>query len=268
MTAAGTMIDADERLRRRLAAFVALLLNLAFLVALDHVMRPLPGKHAPWSHAAPGDVLQVRLIEVAPAPAPQPQPAPEVPAAPRMQQSPATAPAIAPAERRASASARSKAADRAAPAEQGRAPESAREAMSEAADPAAPATPQFYDKGGQVRLPEVNTAGGEAPFPDLPIIPTEGNPFVHKNSVPYEPTRFDKYFPDVRETLGGELVRKAIVQRTARTPWGTQITCTIVLFFGGCTWGHVPRATIEELKAMRADPPMPKKPAENAGSSD
>jgi hypothetical protein len=51
--------------------------------------------------------------------------------------------------------------------------------------------------------------------------------------------------------------------RTWRTPWGTQISCAVLLVpvIGGCGWGYAPTATIEELKAMRVELPMPKQPA-------
>ena len=63
------------------------------------------------------------------------------------------------------------------------------------------------------------------------------------------------------ETLGGELIRKTTFTKTWRTPWGSEISCSVSLvlgMIGGCGWGHAPTAPIEELQAMRADPPMPK----------
>lgn len=247
MTLSAVRVDADERWRRRVAVAVALLLNLAFLVALDSVMRPLAGERRPWVRAEPTDVLQVRLIDAAPPAAPVAEPSPSSlpePAPPPLPSAPAERPPRAPARSEAPVAAAPSTPSRVAPVVQEAAPSSA---------------PQFYGRDGKVLLPE-NAAAGEAPFPQLPIIPTEGNPFVHRNPLPYEPTRFDKYFPSVRETLGDELVRKATVQRSARTPWGTQITCTWVLFFGACGWGPAPRATIEELKAMRVELPMPRTP--------
>jgi hypothetical protein len=180
-------------------------------------------------------------------PGPSPRSSPPEPTPPARPSAPA-----APSGRTPRAPPRSEAPAAAAPSAPGRAAQAVQEAAPSSA-------PQFYGRDGQVRLPE-NAADAEAPFPQLPIIPTQGNPFVHRNPLPYEPTRFEKYFPSVRETLGDELVRKATVQRSARTPWGTQITCTWVLFFGACGWGPVPRATIEELKAMRVELPMPKTP--------
>lgn len=243
-------VDADERRRRRLAGAVALLLNLAFLVALDSVMRPLAGERRPWVRAEPIDVLQVRLIDATPpsAPATEPSssPMPPEPVSATRPSAPVERPAGAPARRPVPAAANG---------------EPAQVAPAASNEPAAASSaPQFYDRDGRVRLPEA-AAATEAPFPQLPIIPSQGNPFVHRNPLPYEPTRLDKYFPSVRETLGDELVRKATVQRSARTPWGTQITCTWVLFFGVCGWGPVPHATIDELKAMRVELPPLKAPS-------
>ncbi|MBO9663799.1 hypothetical protein [Dokdonella sp.] len=248
--------DADERLRRRIAAAVALLLNLAFLVALDQVMRPLARERTPWVRVEPADVLQVRLIE-APPPAASP---PEVP--PVSEPAAVPAPAETPVERSRRLRSTARPASDAGTAPPAPRREPAQATVSTVSTPSTRAdsstAPQFYERDGQVRLPDAKAAQGETPFPHLPIVPTQGNPFVHTNPVPYEPTRFDKYFPDVRETLGGELVRKATVKRSGRLPWGTYVECTWVLFFGGCFWGTPPSATIEELKAMRADPPMPK----------
>ncbi|MET0224901.1 MAG: hypothetical protein ABW187_00505 [Dokdonella sp.] len=118
---------------------------------------------------------------------------------------------------------------------------------------------RLYDQTGRVLLPDAPADGAAVvSFPDRPRVAREGNPFVHRSPLPYTPTRLDKYWPSVRETLGGELVRKATMKRVSRTPWGTQVECTWVLFFGGCSWGAEPRATAEELQQMRADPPMPK----------
>ena len=74
--------------------------------------------------------------------------------------------------------------------------------------------------------------------------------------------------PSVRESLGAELVRKTTYTHTWHTRSGTRIQCMTSLVMAGlgiCGWGVEPRATAEELRAMRADPPMPTapKPDEN-----
>lgn len=252
MTTKQAHSDADERLRRRLAAGVALLLNLAFLVALDHVMRPLARERAPWQRIAPTDVLQVRLIEETP-PSSMPAPAQETPPMPEP-----PAPTVVERRPRARPNAPAPSRTAAAPAEASPARENPVAPVQPDVSAPVSSTPQFYERNGQVRMPDASVGAAETPFPQLPIVPTEGNPFVHRNPVPYEPTRFDKYFPSVRETLLGEVVRKATVKKAGRLPWGTYVECSWVLFFGGCGWGSPPRASIEELKAMRADPPMPK----------
>jgi len=116
--------------------------------------------------------------------------------------------------------------------------------------------PRLFGLDGHILLPDEHAAKN-APNALSPNIP-HGDPFARANPVPYEATRFDKYFPDVRESLGGEIVRKTTVVYSWRTPWGTVWECKsslILLGIGGCTWGPAPRLTIEELKALRADPP-------------
>lgn len=237
-------VDADERLRRWLALAAALSLNLGFFLTLDRLLWPHPRTARVRIH--PADALQVRLIEVAPPAAEPPEPL-------------ETPPAPAAARRPANARPRAKVAADAAAAERRREAPHAEGAVAPVGAPNEPGLQaQFYDRSGQVRMPDAKAAAAETPFPARPVVPSEGNPFVHRNPLPYEPTRFDKYFPSVRETLVGELARKATAQRSGRTPWGTQINCTFMLVIGGCTWGYAPTATIDELKAMRADPPAPK----------
>ncbi|MFC5489427.1 hypothetical protein [Dokdonella soli] len=120
----------------------------------------------------------------------------------------------------------------------------------------------LYTTDGQVRLPETAPALS-AEIREFPTRTPRGDPFARRNPLPYTPTRLDRLWLFPRgETLAGELTRKATVSHTWRTPWGTQITCAWVLIAGGCGWGIPPRAPIEELKRMRADPPMPKSTAE------
>lgn len=62
----------------------------------------------------------------------------------------------------------------------------------------------------------------------------------------------------MRETLGGEVIRKTTLTGTWRTPWGTVVECKaslILIGIGVCTWGPAPQMTVEEMKAMHADPP-------------
>lgn len=116
--------------------------------------------------------------------------------------------------------------------------------------------PRLFGLDGHILLPDAQKEEkANALSPSIP----HGDPFARANPVPYEPTRFDKYFPDVRESLGGEIMRKSTLTYTWRTPWGTVWECKtnlILLGIGGCTWGPAPQLTAEEMKAMHADPPL------------
>lgn len=129
--------------------------------------------------------------------------------------------------------------------------------------PQAPAL-RLYAPDGRVQLPDEAAPhrAGEIGF-SAHLGPAR-DPFARRNPVPYEPTKFESVWAPAGETLGGELIRKTTFTRTWRTPWGTEVSCSVTLIMavlGGCGWGYAPTATIEELKAMRADPPMPKAPA-------
>ena len=116
--------------------------------------------------------------------------------------------------------------------------------------------PRLFGLDGHILLPDEH-ADDNASNALSSHIP-HGDPFARANPVPYQATRFDKYFPDVRESLGGEIVRKTTLVYSWRTPWGTVWECKsslLLLGMGGCTWGPAPTLTIEELKALRADPP-------------
>lgn len=120
--------------------------------------------------------------------------------------------------------------------------------------PTAPVqAPLLVDRDGRALLPD-----GQAL-----VAPKDGAAmFRHDSLVPYAPTRFEQAFAPRDEDLGHELIRRTTVKHTWRTPWGSQITCSAsmtLMFLGGCGWGLAPRATAEELRQMRADPP-PSKP--------
>jgi hypothetical protein len=123
-----------------------------------------------------------------------------------------------------------------------------------APQPAAPL--QLFGQDGSIRLPAESP--GRKTFGAL-----EGRPLAHENPLPYEATRFDRMMPPVRESLGAELVRKTTWTRTWHTRSGTRIQCVTSLVMAGlgiCGWGVEPRATADELRAMRADPPLPGAP--------
>jgi hypothetical protein len=84
--------------------------------------------------------------------------------------------------------------------------------------------------------------------------------------IGYAPTRFESIWAPRDESLGDEAVRRSTFSHSWRLPGGTEIHCSVTLvlgMLGGCGWGRPPRLPIEELKRMRADPPMPRtKPAD------
>jgi len=251
--------DSDERRQRRFALVATLLLNGVFLMLLDQMMRPYATLRSPGARPDAVDVLLVRLID----PAPLPQAAAVVVSSETAAQASGRSAPPTRRLRRTAGEGRASAAEvsqqtlpdvQAAVGIDTAATRAPADALESAAAPL-----RLYGRTGSVLLPDTQGSAVEtAPFPDRPRVAQEGNPFVHHSPLPYTPTRLDKYWPSTRETLGGELVRKATVKRAWRTPWGTQVECVWVLFFGGCRWGPEPRATAEELQQMRVDPPMPR----------
>lgn len=124
--------------------------------------------------------------------------------------------------------------------------------------PPQPAAPlQLFGQDGAIRLPEPGSAERKA------FGRPDGKPLAHDSPLPYEGTRFDRMMPSVRESLGGEIVRRTTWTHTWHTRSGTRIQCVTSLVMAGiglCGWGVEPRATAEALQAMRADPPLPKAP--------
>jgi hypothetical protein len=125
--------------------------------------------------------------------------------------------------------------------------------------PTAESPLHLFDTTGRIILPESETALHESPTASTDRL-------ARVNPLPYQPTRFDRYFPPVDETLGGEIVRKTTITQTWVTPWGTQVTCSSSLVLAMlviCDWRPAPRLSIEELQHMRADPPPSKNPPDN-----
>jgi hypothetical protein len=119
---------------------------------------------------------------------------------------------------------------------------------------------QLFGQDGAIRLPE--SASSERKSFGVP----DGKPLVHEDPLPYEATRFDRMAPSVRESLADEIVRRTTYARTWTTRSGTRIRCATSLLMAGlgvCGWGVAPRATAEELRAMRADPPLPRAPKDD-----
>ncbi len=122
----------------------------------------------------------------------------------------------------------------------------------------------LLDRGGSALLPE--QAGDETPskFGFRPRRRSFArDPMVHQSPLPYEATPFDRYWVADDETLLDEWVRKASKQTTYDTVHGTRITCQYFLFLSACGWGPIPRVSIEELRAMRVSPPLPRNSADD-----
>ena len=86
---------------------------------------------------------------------------------------------------------------------------------------------------------------------------------AHLAPLPYKPTPFDRYWKPDDETLLGEWVRKAtrktVYDTAAERASPAKPSCSSA----ACGWGPTPRVSIEELKAMRVAPPMPRNSADD-----
>lgn len=121
---------------------------------------------------------------------------------------------------------------------------------------------RLYKRDGSLSLPDADheaIAQDPAAFGRRARAPAyTPDPMAHRSPLPYEPTRFERYWTPRDEDLLDEWVRRATRTTSWDTEGGTRITCSAFLFFGGCGWGPAPRVPIEELKRMRADPPLPR----------
>ena len=212
-------------------ALVAIVATLLELSGFDALMRERFDRTHEAVASAP---FVVHFEDLLPAPPPEPEPV-------RRAHDSAVAGARAPARRERTE-------------ERPRRP---RDALDVA--PAVPVEtpPLLVDRDGRALLPDGRVL----------VAPKDGAAmFRHDSPVPYAQTRFEQAFAPRDEDLGHELIRRTTVKHTWRTPWGSQITCSAsmtLMFLGGCGWGLAPRATAEELRRMRADPP-PSKPDKSA----
>lgn len=118
---------------------------------------------------------------------------------------------------------------------------------------------KLFRRDGSIVLPDLDASRATSDFDSrTKITPFAKNPMNHPSPLPYKPTMFEKDWAPLDETPLGALVRKATVSKTWDTEGGTRISCTSFLLFSGCGWGPTPRMPIEELKRMRANPPMPR----------
>jgi hypothetical protein len=100
--------------------------------------------------------------------------------------------------------------------------------------------PRLFGLDGHVLLPDQPAGSGGVPT-TFPQGGAHGDALARTNPVPYVPTRFDRYWPDLHETLGDEVWRKTTVAYSWITPWGTRFVCKsnlLLLGVGGCGWGR------------------------------
>lgn len=262
----------DDDVRRRLLFSLALavLVHAGLFAVLIHWTRARPTSARPEQ-----SFMQLRLIETplkaTQDPAPDETPGPQAPRAPD---------AAAPARSAPASSQRAHVGPRRLPAAVDRRDVVAPSAPT-AADPTTPVVSavaasasapitdapsvRIFRRDGSIDLPDTDSSGADPARRDPAafglrkrVAPYSPDPMVHRSPLPYAPTPFEPFWVPRDETLLGEWVRKATRSTSWETQGGTRISCTAFLFFGGCGWGPAPRVSIEELKRMRADPPMPR----------
>ena len=198
--------------RRQVASVVAasVLLHLLALLGMSHSLRSYPLAMTP---VAQQQVMQVELIEHAPAAAPSPPP-PQV--LPNMQvQAPH---AVAPARARAK-------------------PVVKPPPVDEAPNPQATAA-ELFDSKGEVILPagSLSTATPASEY-QAGILNSRNRPAQPQNPIDYKPTRFEKdWVPDGENPLQAA-VRKTLLEGTVVTlPGGTRVKCALspLALAGGC----------------------------------
>ena len=123
--------------------------------------------------------------------------------------------------------------------------------------PAVDATPQvrLYGPDGRLDLPKLSAEPAMGPPYEFHAPAVVKSPIMrHESPLPYTATEFEQYWPPDDETALGAFVRRNTVSKTWRTKDGGQISCTWMLFIGGCGWGYAP-PNPEGLKKLRFDPP-------------
>lgn len=124
--------------------------------------------------------------------------------------------------------------------------------------PVADATPQvrLYGPDGKLDLPKLDAEPAMGPPYEFRAPKVVASPIMsHESPLPYTATKFEEYWPFDDETLLDEFIRRNIVSKTMRTKDGGQITCTWILFMGGCGWGYAP-PNPEGLKKLRFEAPL------------
>lgn len=125
--------------------------------------------------------------------------------------------------------------------------------------------PRLVGLDGRVFIPKVDAAiaAEAARFPVNPAAQKAGasNPFSHRSPLPYVATRFDSQWVPDGATLLGTFLRKLAdktVKKSSGQIAGLQIDCVWILVVANCSWGVPPRLSIDDLKKLRADVPLPR----------
>ena len=104
---------------------------------------------------------------------------------------------------------------------------------------------ELYDSNGQVRLP-AGSSQKAAPAPAYSAPEIQGSHiYSGKSPIPYKPTRFNKDWAPLNESLGAKTVGRAFdkaveattVKKTVKLPGGIKLHCAIsplLLFAAGC----------------------------------
>ncbi|MFK2929984.1 hypothetical protein ISP14_04180 [Dyella agri] len=197
----------------RLAWLVLLvtgLLHLLFAVVVWRAMRPPP--LPPGNAVAATDMLEVRFIPAATAPAAKAPPPVPLPPPPRAPSRHSTVPA-------------------------------AKQALSVQLPAPAPAAsvaaPRLFDRNGQIILP---AAASTAPLPEYVQHLPQGDTRImqHNNPVKYQATRFEKDWGNGTTNSIDDALQKAVdkttVKHTFHLPGGIHIHCAVALaaLAGGC----------------------------------
>lgn len=119
-------------------------------------------------------------------------------------------------------------------------------------------TPQvrLYGPDGRLELPKLEAEPAMGPPFEFRTPKLVQSPVMsHDSPLPYTATEFEQYWPPDDETALGAFVRRNTVSKTWRTKDGGQISCTWMLFIGGCGWGYAP-PNPEGLKKLRFEVPI------------
>jgi hypothetical protein len=133
------------------------------------------------------------------------------------------------------------------------------DAESAGSDTSKQEPPALFDADGRPVLPTSANERADGAFGSTYRQPEyAANPLKHRPALPGRTTRFERDWIPANETLAGEWIRKGTVKKQWDTRGGNRVQCTLMVVIPGCSWGWAPRVTIEELQAMRADPPPPR----------